>query len=105
MIPEELLPWLLYGGSAVLYTGLVFRDGLLKKRALTATLAIHAGFLSVLLAVIKIARYAYPRLPEWLGVTVSGRGAPISLFEFVIIVAMVGIHFLERRWLDRVAAD
>jgi len=104
MIPEAFLPWLLYGGSAVLYTGLIFRGGWPgSAKPLSAILTIHGGFLAVLLAAVRIARLIYPKLPNWLTVTVSVRGGPISAFEFLLVVAVVGMHFLERRWLNESA--
>jgi hypothetical protein len=59
----------------------------------------HAAFLAFVLFATWLAIVFYPRLPDWLTVTVHDRGSPISAFELLFIVVMVGIHFLERRWL------
>lgn len=103
------LAWYLYGSAAVVYTGLVFRGELPRKGAMifsehnartpSAILTIHASFLMVVLLSIRAARSIYPALPDWLTATIRDRGAPTSAFEVILIVAVVGVHFLERKLL------
>jgi hypothetical protein len=106
---DRYLPWFLYAGSAVVYSALVFRGEFPRKegeilsernaRSLSAILTIHGAFLAFLLFSIWWARSIYPALPDWLTDTIRSRGGPISTFEFLFIVAAVGMHFIERRWL------
>jgi hypothetical protein len=106
---DRYLPWFLYAGSAVFYSALVFRGEFPRKegeilsernaRSLPAILTIHCAFLVLLWLCIWVAGSIYPALPEWLTDTVRDRGGPISTFEFAFIVAAVGMHFIERRWL------
>jgi apolipoprotein N-acyltransferase len=100
-----LLSWLLYGGSAAFYTALVFRGEFSKKeaeilsernrRSLSAILKIHGAFLAFLLLSIWAAISIYPALPDWL----TEKRGRWSTFEFVLIIAAVGMHMIERRWL------
>jgi hypothetical protein len=99
------LLWFLYAGSAVFYSALVFRGEFPRKdgeilsernaRPLSSILTIHGAFLAFLLFSIWWARSIYPALPDWL----TDKHGRTSTFEFLFIVAAVGMHMIERRWL------
>jgi len=102
-------PWFLYIGSALLYTALTFRGEIPTKdaqilskhnsRSAIEIITIHIVFLASLLFCIKFARLMQPKLPSWLMNPVATLGPPISMLQFLFIVAAVGMHFLERRLL------
>jgi hypothetical protein len=99
------LPWFLYAGSAVFYSALVFRGEFPRKdgkilsernaRSLSAILTIHGAFLAFLLLSIWDTRSFYPALLDWL----TDRHGRTSTFEFLFIIAVSGMHMIERRWL------
>jgi hypothetical protein len=106
---QRFFPLFLYGGFAILYTALVFRGELPRKyarilsqrnaRPRSSILTIHAAFVAFLLYSVHVGVSVFPTLPGWLTDTIRDRGAPISTFEFLFVVAFVSIPFLERRWL------
>ena len=106
---------LLYGGSTVLYTALVFRGELplsgarilsrTNTRPLSNIVAMHIAMIGILVCSVYMAVGAFPYLPDWLTYTISSRGAPISTFEFLFVLAFVGISMIERKFLYREAKD
>lgn len=102
--------WWIYTGAALLYTAFTFRGELPRRealifskdndRTLTSILTIHAVFLGVLLAAIRIATISLPFLPSWLTATFNVyRGVPASGLELVFIFGGTAMHHIERRLL------
>jgi len=102
----ELLAWLLYGGSVVLYSAVVFHGEFpggarifskANTRTLRVILTIHVMFVAILLYALHVAVASFPFLPNWLTITVSR--ANTTLFEFIFIVIFTAVALLERKWL------
>lgn len=112
--PLEYSSWWVYAWAAVGYSAFVFRgeffnsDGprILSKRnarPLSQLIAGHIAFLAAILGLIQIGSRIYPLLPGWMTDTFVSRGSSYSALDIIIIVTMVAIHFIERRWLYREA--
>jgi hypothetical protein len=107
--PLQFFSWWVYGGVAVAYTALVFNGELSKAgplifsrrnaRSRLEIVIVHLACLSILLALMRIALYIYPTLPNWMTDTFNGRGSAHSAFDILFIVVMIALHYIERRWL------
>jgi hypothetical protein len=70
-----------------------------NARSLAEIVSIHAVFLTILLWLIQFADYIEPSLPEWATDPIGSGSRRLSVLEIVLILTMVGVHFIERRWL------
>jgi hypothetical protein len=108
--PLQYFSWWVYGGVAVVYTALVFHGELSKKdgpyifsernaRPLSEIISIHLVFLAIFWGLMQIGASTYRFLPNWITTMFDSRGSAYSVLDILYILAMIALHYVERRWL------
>lgn len=108
--PLQYFSWWVFGGVVLAYTALVFHgefskeDGPLifsKRNARTrrGVISLHLMFLTVLFVLMRIGIFLYPSLPRWMTKTFNSRGAAYSVLDMMYILAMIVMHYIERKRL------
>jgi hypothetical protein len=107
--PLQYFSWGIYAGAGVVYTALVFRGELSKEGAAILSkrnarphswiFAAHGAILVILLGVMRVVSLVYPSLPNWMTELFPHQIPPLSAFDIVFVVAMIGLSSVESRWL------
>jgi hypothetical protein len=107
--PLQYFSWGIYAGAGVLYSALSFTGELSKEgaqifskqnaRSLSWIFAIHASFLVTLMGLMRIVPFIYPSLPNWMTDLFPHQNPPLSAFDLVFVLALIGLSHVERRWL------
>lgn len=87
--------------SAYVCSGEMSKDGPLifskrNARKLTEIIYIHLAFLMVLLALMWFEIRTEPSMPNWMSEKMGRSG---TFFDYIFIIAMIGLGYIERRWL------
>ena len=90
--------------TALIFRGEFSKDGLRifskqNTRPLFVIIQIHIAFLAILMGIMWLAQYVEPSLPNWLTNSSNPGGKPDSILDLLLILGMIGLHFVEYRWL------
>ena len=98
--------WPSYVLFGLIYTALVFRGEFSRKSALifskqnvqpmSAVLVTHAVFLSIVFGFINLLSHLEPHLPDWMS---NNFGKGSTLYDFLVLVALVILDRIEFRWI------
>jgi hypothetical protein len=109
--PLQYFSWGIYAGAGVLYSALSFTGELSKEgalifskrnaRSLSWIFAIHTLFLVTLIGLMRVAPFIYPSLPNWMTDLFPHQNPPLSAFDLVFVLVIIGLSRVERRWLYR----
>lgn len=100
----QYFSWWIYAFVGVFYTGFEFGGGLRSEifskrntRSLSAIFSIHLVFLTILLALMRLAVSVSHALPNWATDTFRVRGGDWSVLDMLYIIAMFAMHSVEQR--------
>jgi hypothetical protein len=99
----------MYAGAGVVYTALALsgewsKEGPLifsrrNATSLSWILIVHGVFLVILLGLMRGVPFIFPSMPNWMTDLFPHQIPPLSAFDIVFVLAMIGLSRVERRWL------
>lgn len=102
----ETFSWFWIAGYSVLYSALVFRGEMSKDgplifsksnaRSARQIWIAHLLFLTILLALYRVAVAIDPHAPNWMSES-AGRGG--TWYESLFLVVLLVLTYIERKWL------
>ena len=102
----DFFSWPWFAACVVIYSAYVFRGEMSKDgplifskrnaRKLTKIIYIHIDFLMVLLTLMWLEIRIEPLMPNWMSEKIGRAG---TLFDYIFILVMMGLGYIERRWL------
>ena len=94
---------------AAIFTALLFRGEFTEggtrifskqnTRTMWEIIQIHSAFVAILFGLLWLTRYFDPSMPSWITGSFDSGGRPGSILDILTIIIMLGMHFIEYRWI------